>query len=735
MKDKGLDLKIACPIFKGKKHDDPNVHIQAFEQYAGLKHILEEEWGEYFPDTLKEAAKKWYYHYPASKLQAYRKLKKAFILEYTDDQDDDDDDDEDEAVDTEDQPGISRHHQGLDDDDNQDDPPSGIGPSTRGAANEPSNIHGPQSKPPLPAPEGNKGSQKPMADKMIIPTKGGIGVLTYKKKHKAIFLGHPKAAYQALEEYKQELEKEKQINAQLLKEKADLEIKLTQKDQLVQAKDIQLHTVVEEQLKKAKQLCKDIEFQLLHGKQAKEEQLKRAWKHKELIEQSIMNKYLLQTLQDISTLQGNITLKIADAQQWMNKVCTDLEDKAQTFTQALFNEVVVSYLGDLDNKSDEGDDDDDEDKADEDHEDPASPSGHPRNDDDNDDTDQSGTGPSGGTSTDPPPPSTSHTDPLASKGTDDHPQGTGATGEQQDTTALVTYKKYSTALVSSTSKEMAISTMVSSTGAEMAKSIAMVSSSKGKEKATIGSTDSFNNTNPWLHREFHLAKQVQLKEYLQADDMYSDMQRLAAFFIGIVEQIGDWWEKGEGMWKEWITMMNEIEQKKTVKEFRTAIGEFKASMRAWKHHMQVLVKHTNALLQLHIVASKIPEKQIENLASNKDTYKEIGEFLFEARIKANQLESSGWLAIASHCHKLARARVIKGKKTPYYPQTKEWLPMTPYEQQVLVKEPEVLEQTAVYRIIKKQMVAHAMEVATSPQQPVQPRERKPPDKNKGKNKK
>ncbi|MCO5550320.1 hypothetical protein L7F22_003804 [Adiantum nelumboides] len=89
-KDRGPDLKIACPIFKGKEHDDPDVHIHAFEQYAELKHILEEEWGEYFPHTLKEAARKWYYHYSASKLQTYRKLKKAFILKYTDDREDED---------------------------------------------------------------------------------------------------------------------------------------------------------------------------------------------------------------------------------------------------------------------------------------------------------------------------------------------------------------------------------------------------------------------------------------------------------------------------------------------------------------------------------------------------------------------------------------------------------------------------------------------------------------------
>ncbi|MCO5580759.1 hypothetical protein L7F22_034629 [Adiantum nelumboides] len=83
-RDKGPDLKIACSIFKGNKHDDPDVHVQDFEQYAELKHIMEEEWGEYFPHTLKEVARKWYYHYPASKLQVYKKLKKAFILKYTD---------------------------------------------------------------------------------------------------------------------------------------------------------------------------------------------------------------------------------------------------------------------------------------------------------------------------------------------------------------------------------------------------------------------------------------------------------------------------------------------------------------------------------------------------------------------------------------------------------------------------------------------------------------------------
>ncbi|MCO5588977.1 hypothetical protein L7F22_042941 [Adiantum nelumboides] len=74
----------------------------------------------------------------------------------------------------------------------------------------------------------------------------------------------------------------------------------------------------------------------------------------------------------------------------------------------------------------------------------------------------------------------------------------------------------------------------------MAKSTAMVSSSKGKEKATIGSTNSFTDVNPWLYKEFHLAKQVQLKEYLQADDMYSDMQRLIALYTGVMQVANTW---------------------------------------------------------------------------------------------------------------------------------------------------------------------------------------------------
>ncbi|MCO5575203.1 hypothetical protein L7F22_029000 [Adiantum nelumboides] len=472
------------------------------------------------------------------------------------------------------------------------------------------------------------------------------------------------AAYQAPEEYKQELDREKQFTAKLLKEKNELELKLKLKDQLIQAQ--QANVMMQEQNHLLGRKLESRQSQL----DLKEEQLKRAWRHKELIEQSIMSKYLLQTLQDIST-------------------------------------PVVSYLGDLDNKSDEENDDE------EDNEDPAGTSGHQGPDDgDNDDADLLGTGPSTGALIDPPPPSTSHTDPLATTGTDvDHSHDTGAAEGQQDTTALLTHKKrsvamvpssskemaISTALVSSTRMEMTISTMVSSIGIETTKSTAMVPSRKGKEKAIIDSTDSLSIANPWLYKEFRLAEQVQLKEYLKADDMFSDMKRLADLYNGvkntmrdglsqlksaqdtwdqklqhildfstssstlshkpmtieyqekniknmihvirvfkrmmsqendilinyfelmpdppallyamcmeetelprfysalypphtepadqmtyiqIVEQIGEWWGKAKALWKEWIAVINEVEQKKTVKEFKTSVGEFGAGMRS-----------------------------------------------------------------------------------------------------------------------------------------------------------
>ncbi|MCO5560886.1 hypothetical protein L7F22_014506 [Adiantum nelumboides] len=109
----------------------------------------------------------------------------------------------------------------------------------------------------------------------------------------------------------------------------------------------------------------------------------------------------------------------------------------------------------------------------------------------------------------------------------------------------------------------------------------------------------------------------------------------------IVEQIREWWEMFEGLWNEWKEVINTNEQKKIVKELKAVMVDFRAGMRFWKRHMHVLVKHTNALLQLNIEASKILEKDIENLATNEETYREIGEILFEARVKANQPEPIG----------------------------------------------------------------------------------------------
>ncbi|MCO5569685.1 hypothetical protein L7F22_023401 [Adiantum nelumboides] len=230
-----------------------------------------------------------------------------------------------------------------------------------------------------------------------------------------------------------------------------------------------------------------------------------------------MSKYLLQTLQDINTPQGNITLKIADAQKWMNKVRIDLEDKAKTFTQALVNEAIVSYMGDLDNKSDYDENaNDDDDKEDEDNEEPTGTSGHQGpDDDDNDDTYLPGTGPSSrGTSiAPPPPPPTSQPDPQL----------------PQENDILINYFEL------------------------MHDPLALLYAMRMEETE-------LPRFYPVLYQGPHSERADQMK-YMQ-----------------IVEEITEWWEKSEGLWKEWTTMINAMEEKKIVKEFRAAVGEFRAGM-------------------------------------------------------------------------------------------------------------------------------------------------------------
>ncbi|MCO5574937.1 hypothetical protein L7F22_028732 [Adiantum nelumboides] len=76
----------------------------------------------------------------------------------------------------------------------------------------------------------------------------------------------------------------------------------------------------------------------------------------------------VQNLQDIATPQGTITLEIADAQKWIDRVKTDLDDKAETFSQALVKKVLVAHFQDMDNDDDDDDDDDDDEVDDDDDE-------------------------------------------------------------------------------------------------------------------------------------------------------------------------------------------------------------------------------------------------------------------------------------------------------------------------------------------------------------------------------
>ena len=83
-------VKLNLPVFKGKKKADPDVHIQAFEQWAKMKGVDMDEYGDFFPTTLKEVAQKWYFTYPLEKLPTYELTKRAFVLRFRDDKTDED---------------------------------------------------------------------------------------------------------------------------------------------------------------------------------------------------------------------------------------------------------------------------------------------------------------------------------------------------------------------------------------------------------------------------------------------------------------------------------------------------------------------------------------------------------------------------------------------------------------------------------------------------------------------
>lgn len=85
-----VDVKLSLPVLKGSKKSDPDVHIQAFEKWEKLKGMDSAENGDYFPNTLKESAQKWFYHYPPDRIPTYESTKRAFLLRFRDEQTDED---------------------------------------------------------------------------------------------------------------------------------------------------------------------------------------------------------------------------------------------------------------------------------------------------------------------------------------------------------------------------------------------------------------------------------------------------------------------------------------------------------------------------------------------------------------------------------------------------------------------------------------------------------------------
>ena len=83
-------FKLNLPVFKGTKKVDPDVHIQAFEQWARMKGVDMDEYGDFFSTTLQEAAQKWYFTYPPEKLPTYELTKRVFLLRFMDNKTDED---------------------------------------------------------------------------------------------------------------------------------------------------------------------------------------------------------------------------------------------------------------------------------------------------------------------------------------------------------------------------------------------------------------------------------------------------------------------------------------------------------------------------------------------------------------------------------------------------------------------------------------------------------------------
>ncbi|MCO5607003.1 hypothetical protein L7F22_061194 [Adiantum nelumboides] len=392
-KDRGPDLKIACPIFEGKNHDDPDVHIQAFEQYAELKHIMEEEWGEYFPHTLKKAARKWYYHYPASKLQLYKKLKKAFILAYTD----------------------------------------------------------------------GRGNEDILCELDRIK-QGKLSVRKYVQKIKE------------LTRRVNEPPSEKRMRAFILAytDGRGNEDILCELDRIKQGK-LSLALKLEQQAKKEKSIHRgrfdtstSETTETRRSNSSFSESLEDHRKKKKKGSWSKKIDDMSRRISEISGLRGST----GKTEKWCPK-CRAKNHTTEECTQCnyykAFGHEWTNYKIRIHHLKE---------------------------------------------------------------------------GKDLSVIAFANMEPVAT-IIEQTQSANTNTSGYNGRGRgrgkeEMAKSTAIVSSSKGKEKATIGSIDSFIDANPWLYKEFHLAKQGQLKEYLQADDMYSDMQRLAALYTGVMQVANRW---------------------------------------------------------------------------------------------------------------------------------------------------------------------------------------------------
>ncbi|MCO5549145.1 hypothetical protein L7F22_002611 [Adiantum nelumboides] len=241
------------------------------------------------------------------------------------------------------------------------------------------------------------------------------------------------------------------------------------------------------------------------------------------------------SLRQMSSTLEEYYFKFVTLRRYAPKMTLEHQVSNNAIDQAHFDVYMQGALDDDMAKNEEArdledrDEGDDEGEEDEDKEGQEQPSGHSGPDDnDDDDQDQLGAGPSsGGAAIEPPPPPAFHSgSPPAPK--ENEPEHRGATR-----TTGRNHLQLSKNVIIPTEGSIGVLTYKK-------RKIILFDFVKDKEMATSSIDGSLIELDPWLNKEFKLAKEIQLKEFLRVDDMYSNMERICMLYASDKQMVQKW---------------------------------------------------------------------------------------------------------------------------------------------------------------------------------------------------